>query len=104
MATPAAQPLIDQLNVLMFGNGSATSLMPALLMWRTLLVVHAGPASGSGNEAASHPDQALPQNAADLLRRDLFGHLWSDPADNPAVRLTWCCKACFLSSQDVLWL
>lgn len=87
-ATEDAKPLLERLWTLLFGDKhtpGAFALLPCVFLWRGLAVVHAGPALGEGDNAASSSEQAEPQVAQRLMQKQLFGHLWQDPADCPEV-------------------
>jgi hypothetical protein len=86
--TEEAKPLLHKLWKRLFGKegrGGSFSLLPCFIIWRTLMVVHAGPAMGQGEEAATHSSQGGPQDASELVSKDIFGHLWMDPADSAEV-------------------
>jgi hypothetical protein len=84
-----ARRILEQLCVLLHGRNGAMSLLPCVLMWRTLVVVHAGPAPGEGAQAASSSQHAGPLNAQDLVHKELYEHLWADPADSVEVSRQW---------------
>jgi hypothetical protein len=88
-ADEGAARVLQKLCMLLHGRNGGVSLLPTTIIWRTLLVTHAGPAPGEGEHAASSSAHAGPLNAQDVVNMQLNEHMWADPADSPEVSRQW---------------